>query len=613
MTTDIASRRARTVACMVLAGALTQCSASPTPPVAVQPPPPPVVVAAEPPVDLSPAPAPDALLVTIRSPSPRGTARHLGERLGLGELVSSMEEQIPSMFGDDAALVHALDLDAPVDVVVYLGEHDRARLVLSFGALSMPRAEDALSQGHRLTPVSNGVRRIERTPAPEGNAGPECALSPAFGDAHAARIVCSDHFEDIGAVLPYLTRTLPRTPLAADAGDLVIEVAPDQLRARFSDDLRTTTERMVSRFGHDADPADHELVEQVRAYLRDQLARSLNQGLADLDVARLSLRFHDGATRLHGELGFRGVSAPLVERFFGAMRDAHPSVDLLHRLAPGATSYYAGATSIASLRPELDLVGPVLARLLTPASAHLPAADVTALRNAITTAFRMPGYNRVVSAGSSSVAADNTRWTLATYQLDAPAAPSVTSFRGLLTALRRPAIARYANTELHLNPATIRTPPTPGLPAGTLHAIIPIPAGGTPDLRQMFRTGAQLEVLLVPDGNNLWVGYGANVLAHYREARANHASPVEIPGLTADHVVFAGTTLPMGIAHLISQIDPQMGRAVERGFQNTPNGNAPLTFTVTAQQGAHGASTAGDFVIPDSVLHAVGGMFRQSP
>ncbi len=144
MTTDIASRRARTVACMVLAGALTQCSASPTPPVAVQPPPPPVVVAAEPPVDLSPAPTPDALLVTVRSPSPRGAARHLGERLGLGELVTSMEEQIPSMFGDDAALVHALDLDAPVDVVVYLGERDRARVVLSFGALSMPRAEDAL-------------------------------------------------------------------------------------------------------------------------------------------------------------------------------------------------------------------------------------------------------------------------------------------------------------------------------------------------------------------------------------------------------------------------------------------------------------------------------------
>lgn len=613
MTLDNASRRARTAACMILAGALTQCSATPPPPPVNVAPPTPVVVAAETPPDLSAAPAPDTMVLTIRSPSPRGAVRHLGERLGLGELVNSLEEQVPSIFGDDAALTHAIDLDAPADVVLYLGERDRPRLVIAFGALPMPRAEDALSQGHRLTPLSNGVRRIERVPAPEGNAAPECALAPAYGtDPRAARIVCADRFEHIEAALPYLTRTLPRTALAADAGDLVIDVTPEQLRAHYGEDLRRTTERMVSEFASHADPADAALVEQVRAWLRDQLARSLNQGLADLQTTRLALRFSDGATRLHGEVGFRAVGAPLVERFFGAVHDAHPSPDLVRRLSPGATSYFAGAGSIAPLRPELEILGPVVTRLVT-ADAHLPAPDVTALRAAIGGVFRLPGYDHFTSAGSSTVAADGTRWTLATYQLDAPAAPSITQYRALITALRRPAIARYVNSVAHVNLATIRTPPTPGLPAGTLYAVLPLPAGGSPDLRQFFRTGAQLEVLLVPDGNNLWFGYGANVLAHYREARANHAAPAEIPGLTADHVIFAGTTLPLGLAHLLGQIDPQLGRNVERGLQNTPNGNAPMTFSLTAQQGAEGASLAGDFAIPDSVLHAVGAMFRQSP
>jgi hypothetical protein len=351
----------------------------------------------------------------------------------------------------------------------------------------------------------------------------------------------------------------------------------------------------------------------VRTYLRDQVMRTLTQGLADLDATRLTLRFADGATRLHGELNLRGVGAPLVERIFGAVRGAHPSADLVHRLPPGATSYFARAGSLTPMRPELDLLGPVITRAVAPPSSHLPAADVTALRAAIAGVFHVPGYDHFVAAGCSNVAQDSTRSTLTLYQLDAPAAPSVAAYRALLAALRRPAVARYVNTELHLNPATIRTPPTPGLPAGTLHAVLPIPAGGSPDYRQMLHTGAQLELLLVPDGNNLWIGYGAAVLARYREARANHPPPADIPNLTADNVVFAGTTLPMGIAHMIGQFDPQMGRAVERGFQSTPNGNAPLTFSLAARQGDQGAALAGDLVIPDSVLHAVGGMFRQSP
>ena len=607
--------RARVAACMVLAGALTQCSSAPPPPPVTAPPPPPVVVAAEPAPDLSAAPAPEGLALTLRSPSPRATINRFGERLGLRELVSSLEEQVPSVFGDDEGLAHAIDLDAPVDIAVYAPpRHHHLRVVIAFSALSMPRAEDALAAGHRLTPTTNGTRRIERTQPREGNAGPECVLAHAYGsDAHAAKIVCADHFEQIEDVLPYLTRTLPRSPLAADAGDLVLEAAPDQLRARFTDVLRRATERMERDVDPSRETTDAQLVEQIRAYVHDQLSPSLTRALADLDHARLSLRFADGTTRLRGEVGLRSVGAPIVERLFGAVRGARPSAEVFNRLPPGATSYFAGAGSLTSLRPELDLLAPVITRLVAPPTSHLAPADVTALRNAINGVFHIPGYDHFVTAAASNVAQDNTRWTITTYQLDAPAAQSVTAYRALLTALRRPAIARYVNTELHINPATIRTPATPGLPAGTLHAVITIPATAPEALRQALRAGSQFELLLVPDGNNLWIGYGSNVLAHYREARANHPPPGEIPNLTADNVVLAGITMPVGLAHLIGQFDPGMGRAVERGFQSTPNGNSPMSFSMTARQGDQGAELAGEFVIPDPVLRAIGGMFRQSP
>ena len=613
MKTPVVTHRARFAACIAIVAALPQCAATPTPPPVVAPVAAPVVVAVEAPPDLSAVPAPAALLLTVRTPSPQSLARHLGERLGLAELVAGLEEQIPSMLDDDTGLARALDLDAPADAVVYLDARDRARAVFSLGALSMPRAEDALAQSHRLTPVSNGVRRIERTEETEGTAGPACVLAPVGGgDARAARIVCAERYDFIADALPYLTRTLPRSPLAADAGELAVDLAAEQLRTHFAEDAQRAANRLPEALTPAADPSNPELQNQIRTYLRDQVARTLTQGLADLDGARLSLRFVDGTTRLHGDLGFRGLNAPLAERLFATVHDAHPSVEVLNRLAPGAGSYVASAGSIASLRPELDLVGPVVARLLVP-NLPLPPADATALRAALAGFFRAPGYNRFQSAVSSGHAQDNTQWTVATYALDAPATPTVASFRALVTALKRPAVARAVRTEWHIDPATVRTPPTTGLPAGSLMVVMPVPATVERSVREALQVNNQFEMLLVPDGNNLWMAYGANVLARYREARAPHAAPMAIPGLTADGVVLGGATLPMALARLVSRIDPQMGRAVARGFQTAPNGNAPLTGFVTARANGAGAAIAGDLVIPDTVLGAVGAMFRQTP
>lgn len=240
------SSYSRLATCLVMAGALVHCSSTPTAgPVTVPPPPTPAVVAA-PPVDLSAVPVPESLVLTVRTPSPRGLVRHVAERVGLGEMVAGLEEQIPSMLGDDPELARTVDLDGPADVAVYLDDRQRARVVVAFTALALPRAEDALSQGHRVTVGSNGVRLIERTRSEEGGGrAPSCVLAPAFGEGQAARVLCSDHAEEVTPMVPFLTRTLPRAPLAQEAGELVVDLAVEQLRARFHDEAARAADQAM--------------------------------------------------------------------------------------------------------------------------------------------------------------------------------------------------------------------------------------------------------------------------------------------------------------------------------------------------------------------------------
>ncbi len=152
------------LAASLLALPLAQCSSTP-PPVTAAPPPvtaprPPQPV--EPMYDLSQVPAPPGLLATVRVGSARGLVRRLAERVGVPDLVTMLEEQLPSAFGDDAAMARVVDLDAPVDVIVYRTSRGREAAVLAIGAVSMPRAEDALAGDHHLAPMSNGARRVQR-------------------------------------------------------------------------------------------------------------------------------------------------------------------------------------------------------------------------------------------------------------------------------------------------------------------------------------------------------------------------------------------------------------------------------------------------------------------
>lgn len=629
MTPQNAPSLPQVVCASLLAGALARCSATPTPPpepaphnqVAAPPP--------EAPVDLSQVPAPASLLATVRIASPRGLARRVGERVGVAEVASMLEEGLPGALGDDEAMARAVDLDAPVDIVVYANERGRARAVISFGAVSMPRAEDALSQGHRLTPLANGARRVERTgrgaaecPDQEDGTANECivpsqthcVLAPAAGADRAARFVCADRYNDIEPALAYATRTLPRTPVAAADGDVVCEVAVEALRRELADDAQELSGTLERELVPSPTSRNASFAEQVRAYVRDQLAPTVAHGLDDLQSARLTVRLGDEGLAFHGEVALRSTTAPLAQRVVAATRGSRPSLELFNRLPPGAASYVAAAGSFQALRPEWDLAGAFAPSLFTEGMT-LPPADVTAIRNAVSALFRSVQYDRFQAAGSTGVGANGGSWTVAVYQLDAPGAPLVAQLRTAVAALRRPAVARAVNTAWHLNPATLQTPPTTGLPAGSYVVRFPVPANLPANARTPLGLGTAnaLELVAVPEGNTFWMAYGVDARARLAEARAAHPAPFELRGVADEGVLYAGALLPTGLASLLSRVDPQIGRTIEGAIRRSPAGNAPMTFFARARAEGAGANFTGDFTIPNGVLGLVGATLRQTP
>ncbi|MFO0603378.1 MAG: hypothetical protein U0324_09405 [Polyangiales bacterium] len=579
------------------------------------------------PVDLSQVPAPASLLVTVRVASPRGLARRLGERVGVAEVATMLEEALPGALGDDEAMARAVDLDAPLDVVVYANERGRPRAVLAFGAVSLPRAEDALSQGHRLTPVGNGARRVERTgrgpnecpDLAEGSteecvvaSQTHCVLAPAAGAERAARFVCADRYNDIEPALAYLTRTLPRA--AAPDGDVTVDLSADGLRRELDDDAREAAEHLERDLVPQANATNAPFLDRLRTYVREQLAPTLTRGLDDLQGARLTARVADEGLAFHGELALRSTNAPLAQRLVAATRDAHPSAELLGRLTPTMTSYGAGAGSFLALRPEWELLGAVAPTLLLEGTT-LPAADQTAVRSAVDAFFRATPHDRFQVAVGAGPAAGGGSWTVGVYQLDAPAAVYVTQLRTVVATLRRPAVARAINASLHVNPATLLTPPPAGLPAGSYIVRIPVPASVPANARASLGLGTAtaLEIAAVPEGNTLWVAYGVDARARLIEARRPHPAAFELRGLAEPGVLYGGAILPTGLANLASRYDPQVGRNLERAIQRTPGANAPLTFFARARQEGAGATFTGDFTVPTGVLGLVGASLRQSP
>ncbi len=235
------------------------------PPVArppAAPPKPPVEVAKPAPIDTSPVPEPNGLLVLGRLSKPEDTAKHAAQLSGMP--VPTAAEMVGFATGEE--LGHAVDLDQPVDFAVVLvggGRMPKPSYAVSIPLKSLDEARAKLAK-YKLVPVDNGASRVEGLLPPEdsGDSPHTCLLTPAAGSA-SARLVCGE-VAGVEALAPYLTRTFAR---ATDVppSDMHVEIRTGKGRETLEAMRRMLPRMATASLGSNMrrKPAVNELVETV--------------------------------------------------------------------------------------------------------------------------------------------------------------------------------------------------------------------------------------------------------------------------------------------------------------------------------------------------------------
>jgi hypothetical protein len=250
-----ALRRARPrlpLALVILGSSAVACGSPPPVAPAAPAPAPAASASKEPLLDTSPVPEPPGLVLVARMTKPDAVVSAVGSwtRLPLpsgADLVRSIAED---------TVAEVVDLSQPVDAAVTLTLSRRGvdpLFAFSVAVKSYEQAKAKLGTKHRLVPGDNGqlkveglgmTRRPSRPPPVDGEGGPDdadesegddgegCVLAPA---AQGGRLVCGERAA-LTALVPYLSRTMPREKWASDVH---VEVRPEPVRAPLQE-LRTS-------------------------------------------------------------------------------------------------------------------------------------------------------------------------------------------------------------------------------------------------------------------------------------------------------------------------------------------------------------------------------------
>jgi hypothetical protein len=262
------------------------------------------------PVDLSPVPAPAGLVAKARLAN-LTVATHLAASVigappdkvdaiaqhGVADLIVGRRGMRLDV--DVDKLASELVIDAPMDVVVVLGDADRPdpKVAFAVGLRSLDgvraAAGDAISDASPLGFTLTGKR-----------AKGVCVASVAAGPVKA-RLVCAPREDDLVALRPYLTRTAPVEP--PPPSDLFAEIDVAAIDAKFGGQLRKivpSVPSLVSRQYGIGDPTfDHALEDLVRFAANEGTA-----ALSDLDKVHV-----DGKLDPAGGLSF-SVSSSLRDK-----------------------------------------------------------------------------------------------------------------------------------------------------------------------------------------------------------------------------------------------------------------------------------------------------------
>jgi hypothetical protein len=267
------------------------------------------------------------------------------------------------------------------------------------------------------------------------------------------------------------------------------------------------------------------------------------------------------------------------------------------------------------LRATLNLGANAAARMLTPRS-RLPEADATALRTAL---GALVAQERVAVASATGRDPQDRYTATALLRVSTPSPQFVANVRTLVSTLRRPGVARAMRADLHIDPMGWTLPSSTGLPAGSLLLRGPMPtlreltAGArptTPAARPTPTPAAARpvlsELLLVPEGDHVWVVLGANARTQFAAASGAHAAPPAIADVGAVGTSSVVAMLP-GLLTEAFRGDTSLLRMIRETLAHGGDAaNAPSIGRLRMSESDGLTRVSADFTVPRAVLGLVG-------
>jgi len=478
-------------------------------------------------VDLSAVPDPAGLLVVGRVNNPNAILKTVGTWAhrtlpNSGSLVDSLT---------DDTLGAAVDLSRPIEAAVTLsgnGHDPKPLAAVSVAVRSFDDAKDKLGAHHRLVPrpggqfFVGGIGKSEPTDHDGANEDEDekddavgCVLAPAVKDT---RLVCGKK-PALDALVPYLTRTLPRKSWPSDVH---VEVFADPVR----EPLKAAQIGVVARsIAHASTPALRDLVDASVGELTD-FVNDANRMTFDAQIAEPAAT---GTLRVE-----YGQTTSWMAKFAASQRDHVGSPPPAFWRLPAEAdmaSFWHGADPSLFDRPR-ELLGNAFIDVTNDSG--LPLAERKAVRDLVGRMFSLYGGATVYGKGLDAAAVDKTiaarkagendaerafiaqllGWYL--LQVHEPIAKVGPILKDTVALWNRPAFAKWAKKEWSSRPLVrLRIAPLAAnvkLPKETVHLEITIPLTRLVDARA--KKGALrplvVHVIAVPDQGASWIGFSVD-------------------------------------------------------------------------------------------------------
>jgi hypothetical protein len=611
-----------------------------------------------PPVDLSPAPEPEGLVVIGRVAKPEAILRTAS---GWARLPLPGADDLVRSLADDA-VASSLDLTQPVDgAVVVVSGHGAPKPLYAFAAAvrSFEEAKSRLGARHRLTPAGNGgfdVHGIGRAEIEPGGTDDEeddeltCVLAHAasMSPAAGARLVCGEPAA-LEALTPYLTRSLPRQSFPADV-HAELRFAP--IRKPVAD-LRMQLPILARGLLNTQSSAVRDFVEAAVGELADIVSDtnkiSIDATVADAGFETTMRAEYGSANSIVAQLATTGVdrAGPAPASFFHVPQESDlaffghgsdPKLWERPRTLLGnllVETFTEGGMPEAERTKIEELVTRRMLPLFTGPAVYASGHDAQALERAF-------AARKAVRAGDAAAAAEADRLLgeqvvgFHLFQVKEPIANVGPILKDWSALFARPGFVAWTKKQkMQKSAARLRVAPLPSavvLPKETVHLEITIPReedgaaakpsgsgrpGGADATKKITKKPLVAHVFAVPDAGTTWLAFGLDgVLVAKKAAVALSSGPQTgtLGSAAADLGVIRDATKINGAATLslrglLALTAFERAHSPYEKMSALPNqGASPIVLTFAAEppaSGGPGALARGTLRIPRGTIEDV--------